>query len=93
MATAVEAIQTIYDMLTSSPELESLGYRLPEAPVPGCEDATPLFTAPYWECYVRHLTMTMYHPVGTCAMGTVTDSKMRVRGIANLRYITVSQYS
>jgi len=85
--TAVEAIQTIYDLLTTSAELKGLGYKLPETPVPGCEGATPLFTAPYWECYVRHLTMTMYHPVGTCAMGAVTDSRMRVKGVANLRVI------
>ena len=29
----------------------------------------------YWECYVRHWTFTIYHPVGTCAMGTVVDNR------------------
>ena len=29
----------------------------------------------YWECYVRHWSFTCYHPVGTCAMGTVVDSR------------------
>ena len=29
----------------------------------------------YWECYVRHWSFTIYHPVGTCSMGTVVDSR------------------
>merc|ERR1712029_43088 len=87
IATAVEAIEIIYNVLTNSSELRPYGYSLPETPVPGCEDAKPMFTAVYWECYVRHLTMTMYHPVGTCAMGSVTDSKMMVKGVHNLRVV------
>ena len=89
----VESIQIIYKMLTNNRELtDEFGYQLPDVPVPGCEDAQPQFSAVYWECYVRHLTMTMYHPVGTCSMGTnettsVVSSELRVHGISNLRVV------
>ena len=46
------------------------------------------------ENYVRDTAATMYHPVGTCTMGThdqaVVDPELRVRGIANLRVIDAS---
>ncbi|WP_194916975.1 GMC family oxidoreductase [Catenulispora rubra] len=44
--------------------------------------------------YLRLTTSTLFHPVGTCAMGTgrdaVTDSELRVRGIGNLRVVDAS---
>lgn len=30
----------------------------------------------YWECYVRHMTLTSYHPVGTCKMGNINDKSV-----------------
>eukprot|EP00923_Selenidium_pygospionis_P030960 GHVN01055012.1.p2 GENE.GHVN01055012.1~~GHVN01055012.1.p2 ORF type:complete len:102 (-),score=6.84 GHVN01055012.1:120-425(-) len=39
---------------------------------------------------IRALTMTLYHPVGTCAMGAVVDSRLRVRGVQNLRIADAS---
>jgi len=39
----------------------------------------------YFECYVRHWAATLYHPVGTAAMGTVLDSQLRVKGLENFR--------
>ena len=41
----------------------------------------------YWECYVKHMSCTIYHPVGTCAMGTVVDQRLRVKGVAGLRVV------
>lgn len=44
--------------------------------------------------YVRHNTQTIYHPVGTCKMGTgdmaVVDSRLRVHGIKGLRVADAS---
>lgn len=44
--------------------------------------------------YIRAYTQTLYHPVGTCAMGTdeqaVVDSDLRVRGIDGLRVVDAS---
>lgn len=44
--------------------------------------------------YIRHRAKTVYHPVGTCKMGTddqaVVDPELRVRGIAGLRVVDAS---
>ncbi len=40
--------------------------------------------------YVRRYTQTLYHPVGTCAMGAVVDPRLRVRGVDNLRVVDAS---
>lgn len=51
-------------------------------------------TAPELEGFIRAHAETIYHPVGTCRMGTdadaVVDSELRVRGIENLRVIDAS---
>lgn len=45
----------------------------------------------YFECLVRHLSTTLYHPTGTAKMGpntdkeAVVDARLRVKGIKNLR--------
>ena len=50
----------------------------------------------YWRDYIRHLTLTQYHPVGTCRMGqvdnpaTVVDSRLWVKGVRNLRVADAS---
>jgi choline dehydrogenase len=44
--------------------------------------------------YVRAHARTVYHPVGTCAMGTgpmaVTDPRLRVHGLQGLRVVDAS---
>jgi len=58
---------------------------LPEAAAPSTEDLVEL---------VRSHTQTLYHPVGTCAMGTgeqaVVDPELRVRGVVGLRVADAS---
>ncbi|XP_058821939.1 glucose dehydrogenase [FAD, quinone] isoform X2 [Topomyia yanbarensis] len=45
----------------------------------------------YWECYARHMTITLYHPVGTAKMGprkdtsAVVDERLKVRSVSGLR--------
>merc|ERR1712168_269028 len=39
----------------------------------------------FYECHVRQWTQTLYHPVGTAAMGTVLHNDLKVKGLKNLR--------
>jgi len=40
--------------------------------------------------HIERNTTTLYHPVGTCAMGSVVDSELRVLGLESLRVIDAS---
>lgn len=50
----------------------------------------------YWDCYVRHMMITVYHPVGTAKMGksddssSVVDAQLNVHGIKGLRIADAS---
>ena len=57
--------------------------------------ATP-FTVPADETedalreHIARHTTTLYHPVGTCAMGGVVDAELRVNGVEGLRVVDAS---
>ena len=40
--------------------------------------------------HLARRSQTLYHPVGTCAMGSVVDSSLRVRGVEALRVVDAS---
>jgi choline dehydrogenase-like flavoprotein len=40
--------------------------------------------------HIRATAQTLYHPVGTCAMGRVVDSELRVLGVEGLRVVDAS---
>jgi choline dehydrogenase-like flavoprotein len=46
------------------------------------------------QAYIRRHVQTLFHPVGTCAMGpdedSVVDLQLRVRGVENLRVVDAS---
>lgn len=42
------------------------------------------------EAFVRQACETIWHPAGTCSMGTVVDSDLRVRGLDGLRVVDAS---
>lgn len=44
----------------------------------------------YWDCYILSLANTLYHPAGTCAMGSVVDKRFKVYGVNGLRVIDTS---
>ncbi|XP_059607377.1 glucose dehydrogenase [FAD, quinone]-like [Phlebotomus argentipes] len=50
----------------------------------------------YWECYIRHMGTTIYHPVGTSKMGPDTDKdavvsdELKVKGVKGLRVVDAS---
>ncbi len=56
----------------------------------------PFDSDDFWRWYIRRITLTIYHPVGTCKMGgandpsAVVDPRLRVRGFVNLRVVDAS---
>lgn len=48
----------------------------------------------YLECYVRHMSITLYHPVGTAKMGndsiSVVNERLEVKGVKGLRVADAS---
>ena len=73
--------------LTHSPEFDS--YRGAEVlPGPDIETDDDLSN------WVRETAVTIFHPVGTCSMGTddgaVVDPELRVRGLEGLRVVDAS---
>jgi choline dehydrogenase len=54
------------------------------APGPDCATDDALLA------YAREKGNSVYHPVGTCAMGAVVDAHLRVRGIGRLRVADAS---
>jgi choline dehydrogenase-like flavoprotein len=61
----------------------------------GCE-SLEFDSAAYWECLLRHIGTTVYHPVGTCKMGpssdpgAVVDPELRVYGVKGIRVADAS---
>lgn len=55
--------------------LSKFGAILNSKHFPGC-DKYKFGSEHYWECYVRHMTLTSYHPVGTCKMGNVNEKSV-----------------
>lgn len=67
--------------LVNTKVMKEFGARFNNMTLPGCE-AHDFDSDDYWACYVRHLTLTSYHPVGTCRMGidesdAVVDHRLR----------------
>jgi len=57
---------------------------------PGCSTCTDADLA----AFIRRKAETIYHPIGTCRMGSdddaVVDAELRVRGVAGLRVVDAS---
>lgn len=71
MLDAIKIGLQIYENTTT---FGKLGARLVDTKLPGCE-AHELRSEAYWECYVRHYTLTVYHPCCTARAGKVGDSR------------------
>lgn len=79
-------------MSENSPAFRRLGSRLSPVPFPPCKKLK-FRSDEYWECFVRHYSVSIYHYSGTIAMGprgdpkAVVDSELRVQGTKRLRVI------
>jgi len=83
------------EIIENSTVFQSVGGQLSLIPLPPCAELQ-FRSDEYWECYLRQLTLTLFHPSGMCAMGkpndtnAVVDSELRVIGTKNLRVIDAS---
>ncbi|XP_046966370.1 glucose dehydrogenase [FAD, quinone]-like isoform X2 [Vanessa cardui] len=77
----VDAIKIIEQMV-ETPIYKKYNASINRLKISGCPDVD---VNGYWECYVRHMTNSVYHAVGTAAIGRVVDERLRVKGINNLR--------
>lgn len=84
----VMGIRILQKIIKTKP-MRDLGAELNTQPYPGCEDDR-FDSDSYWKCYIRHLTLTSYHPAGTCRMGfdkntsVVRPDTFQVHDIDNL---------
>ncbi|XP_022831985.1 glucose dehydrogenase [FAD, quinone]-like [Spodoptera litura] len=82
----------IVQAIVNQPALQELNARPNPRRNPGCAHHE-LMSEEHLECQARHHSLTIYHPVGTCAMGpagdpeAVVDSRLKVYGINRLRVV------
>lgn len=94
IATLVEGAKLAVRVAHAKP-FRQFGSRLHRIPFPNCR-SHPFASDAYWECHIRTISMTIYHPVGTCKMGpsfdptAVVDPRLRVHGVNGLRVIDAS---
>lgn len=70
--TLLQGIREIIKITEQKP-FAALGVTLYNATVPGCENTT-FNTDDYWRCYIRHLSATLHHQIGTiCISGTTPN--------------------
>lgn len=92
--TMVRAIRLLQQFNSTHTFSEHEG-QLVQIDVPGCRNIA-YDTDDYWKCFARHLSTTLYHPVGTVKMGplsdqtAVVDSQLKLRGINGLRVVDAS---
>lgn len=63
VATLVESQRLSVELVENTTTFQKLGARLMPHSLPGCESFKFKSNA-YYECFVRSLSLTMYHPVG-----------------------------
>ncbi|XP_023947824.2 ecdysone oxidase-like [Bicyclus anynana] len=90
---SVDGIKIITKLL-DTPYFKSINAFIPRINVPPCSK----YEYPsdqYWECYSRHMTHTVFHPLRTAKMGpnprdSVVNNYLQVHGIDFLRVIDAS---
>ncbi|XP_075156653.1 glucose dehydrogenase [FAD, quinone]-like [Haematobia irritans] len=82
--------------LSQQPAMREINARILDRKIPQCRKYGEVTSRSYLECYARHLTLTIYHQVGTAKMGAptdrqaVVDPRLRVYGIDKLRVVDAS---
>ena len=87
----------IWEKFITTPTMQKLGTKIDQSKMSFCSQHKFQSDA-YWECYVRHLAVTVYHHSCTCKMGAandplaVVDPNLRVKGIKGLRVVDASVF-
>ncbi|XP_069669823.1 glucose dehydrogenase [FAD, quinone]-like [Periplaneta americana] len=94
MDTIIAGIQFTLDLMNTS-TMRALESEQRKLDIEACKDLE-WKSRQYWECAVREIGTTVYHPVGTCKMGpasdpdAVVDPHLKVHGIRGLRVADAS---
>ncbi|XP_069102989.1 glucose dehydrogenase [FAD, quinone]-like isoform X2 [Argopecten irradians] len=72
VSTFIRGVRYAQKLMTTD-AMKKLGTRFRRTDIPDCEKET-LDSDGYWECLIRHLANTVYHPASTCRMGPASDS-------------------
>lgn len=90
----IESVRFIQRLIATEP-LSKYNPEILRLNIPNCKELS-FDSDEYWECVLRNLGRTLYHPTGTCKMGpasdqsAVVDSTLKVHGIKGLRVADAS---
>ena len=91
-----EGVQLVLKLLKTK-AFRAMNATLQGGPLRACRKHEYL-SEDYWYCAIRQVSSNLYHPLGTCPMGTdpkkgaVVDSKLKVFGFRNLRVADASVF-
>ncbi|KAH8653769.1 hypothetical protein BX600DRAFT_386030 [Xylariales sp. PMI_506] len=83
-------IRKMIEMMVGGESALSQGVVVGEAPPTGLEQLTLNSSDEEIDTRIQATAVGTYHPMGTCAMGKVIDTSLRVKGIDNLRVVDAS---
>lgn len=89
MKVLLRGISKALELVEGTQIFSSIGAKLLKNPFPSCRHLK-YRSDEYWTCFAQQYTVSVYHPSGTCAMGAVVDSSLKVKGVKNLRVIDAS---
>ncbi|KAI8435573.1 hypothetical protein MSG28_003850 [Choristoneura fumiferana] len=73
-----------FDKIRTSTYFNRVGGEFVDLRLPKCS-GLPMGSNEYWRCHVLSTRVTSSHFSGACAMGSVLDERLRVRGVHRLR--------
>lgn len=77
--------------LVNTPAFVNVSAQIVKFSLPECDSITDSPSYAYWNCYIKYLSGSNWHPTGTCKMGAasdptaVVDPFLKVRGFSKLR--------
>jgi len=92
--TLVRGIKFVLELAQTDP-LSEFDSRLHDVPFPACT-AVPHHSDDFWECMVRHYTVSLNNQAGTAKMGpnwdktAVVNPQLEVYGVSRLRVVDAS---